>query len=115
MPVGLVKVDVEGAEEGVLRGLENVLRSNRPIVMIEQLPDSIDAATGSSPSVSFLVGLGYDVWEAQPGRLFKGRLGRLSSLLLGRAAYRLIKVTKLAKRQYPALIFTPIGHAFPDT
>lgn len=37
LPVGLLKVDVEGAELGVLRGAAGVLARDRPVVLVEAL------------------------------------------------------------------------------
>ena len=110
--VGFVKIDVEGAEEAVLRGLEQTLRTHKPIVMLEQWPDVIDDA-GASPSLTVLRGLGYSAWEIQKARLFRGQIGKIPTLLLGRLDYYLKPVTRLDKREYPALIFTPGGFDFP--
>jgi FkbM family methyltransferase len=35
VPIDLIKIDVEGFEKSVLRGLKKTLRSNRPVVMVE--------------------------------------------------------------------------------
>ena len=106
-PVGLIKVDVEGTEEAVLRGLERTIRSNRPIIIIEQWEDVIDGATGTSPSFTFLRELGYSAWELTGAWGFRGRLGKISSLLLGRTDYELKQIERLAKREYGALFFQP--------
>jgi hypothetical protein len=37
-PVGVIKIDVEGAELEVVRGLEGTLRADRPHVICEVLP-----------------------------------------------------------------------------
>jgi len=111
-PIGFIKIDVEGAEEAVLRGLERTIRSHRPLIMIEQWTDVIDASAGTSPSVSFLRELGYEAWEPRLAGLFAGKLGKLVSLALGRADYNLNRVERLEKREYPALIFTPSGYRF---
>lgn len=105
--VGLIKVDVEGAEEAVLKGLERTLRTHRPIVMIEQWSEVIDGATGTSPSFTFLRGLDYSAWELAPAWGFRGRLGKISSLLLGRTDYELKPIERLAKRVYGGLVFQP--------
>jgi FkbM family methyltransferase len=113
-PVEFVKVDVEGAEEAVLRGLEQTLRTHGPVVMMEQWPEVIDAASGTSPSFSFLRDLGYSAWEVQRAPLFRGKLGKLPTLLLGYADYSFAPVPRLKQRNYPALIFTPPGYEFPS-
>jgi FkbM family methyltransferase len=111
--VAFIKVDVEGAEEAVLRGLEQTLRAHKPVVMMEQWPDVIDAANGTSPSTSFLIELGYTAWEIKRGHLFRGQLGKISALLLGCIDYFLDPLPRLEKREYPALIFTPPSYVFP--
>jgi FkbM family methyltransferase len=112
--VGFVKIDVEGAEEAVLKGLEQTLRTHAPVVMIEQWPDVIDKASGTSPSTLFLHELGYSGWEIQRAPLFRGQLGKIPTLLLGHVDYSLRPVSRLRKREYPALIFTPPDYEFPS-
>ncbi len=112
--VGFIKVDVEGAEEAVLRGLEQTLRTHGPVLMMEQWAEVVDRASGTSPSFSFLRGLGYSAWEVQRARLFRGKFGKLPTLLLGFADYSLAAVPRLKQRQYPALIFTPPSYEFPS-
>jgi FkbM family methyltransferase len=112
--VAFIKVDVEGAEEAVLRGLEQTLRTDAPVVMMEQWPEVIDQVSGTSPAVSFLRGLGYAVWEIQRAPIFRGRLGKLPALLLGHIDYSLRSISRLEKREYPALIFTPPSYEFPS-
>lgn len=110
-PIGFIKIDVEGAEEAALRGLEQTLRSRQPIVMMEQWSEAIEH--GTSPSTSFLRELGYSVWEIKRGRLFRGQLGKIPTLLLGHIDYFLDPLPRLEKREYPALIFTPPSYVFP--
>jgi FkbM family methyltransferase len=112
--VSLVKVDVEGAEEAVFRGLEQTLRRHTPVLMMEQWPEVIDATSGTSPSFSFLRELGYSAWEIQRAPLFRGQLGKIPTLLLGHVDYSLRPVSRLRKREYPALIFTPPDYEFPS-
>jgi FkbM family methyltransferase len=106
-PIGFIKIDVEGAEEAVLAGLRNTISSHRPVVMLEQWEEAIDALSGSSPSSTFLSELGYSAWELRPKPLFRGQLGKLTSLVLGRTDYRLEPVQRLDKRDYRALFFFP--------
>lgn len=113
LKIGFIKIDVEGAEEAVLRGLEQTLRTHAPVVMMEQWPEVIDRA-GTSPSVSFLRELGYSMREIQRAPLFRGQLGKIPSLLLGHIDYSLQPISRLENREYPALIFTPPSYVFPQ-
>ncbi|HXC39312.1 MAG TPA: FkbM family methyltransferase [Burkholderiales bacterium] len=65
MPVGCVKVDVEGHEEAVLRGAERLLREHHPVLIVEieerHKPGSVGAVS------DFLEGLGYQ------GYFFRGQ------------------------------------------
>jgi FkbM family methyltransferase len=65
--VGFLKVDVEGHELAVLKGGEQMLRSSKPIILIEaedrHRPDAVQSVT------DFLLGLGYSGWF-----LFNGAL-----------------------------------------
>jgi FkbM family methyltransferase len=110
--VAFIKVDVEGAEEAVLKGLERTMRTHAPIVMIEQWPEVIDEQTGSSPSFALLQRLGYKAWEIKRRPLFRGRLGKIPTLLLGHSDFFLCRVTHLDQREYRALIFTPERYTF---
>ena len=115
--VALVKIDVEGHEEQVLRGAEALLRRHRPVVILEQNEDVV--VDGTSPSLELLKSLGYRHFhslEAPPGwrvpdavpqplrRLLRG----LEALLGGpppRVA-RAIPVDRLERRAYPMLAAT---------
>ena len=47
--VGILKVDVEGAEADVLDGLERTVRRHRPYVLIEILPYTVDPIGRDGP------------------------------------------------------------------
>ncbi|MFZ0090544.1 MAG: FkbM family methyltransferase [Solirubrobacteraceae bacterium] len=53
-PPGLIKIDVEGAELGVLTGAAHVLRHHRPHVIVETHSPGLEIACGDC-----LVGVGY--------------------------------------------------------
>jgi FkbM family methyltransferase len=55
----LIKIDVEGAEPFVLRGMEETLRSHRPIVMLELHPRWLPGDTSPAEVESFLADRGY--------------------------------------------------------
>jgi FkbM family methyltransferase len=112
-PIGFIKIDIEGGEEAALKGLVNTIRSHRPIVLIEQWPEVIDAQSGTSPSLLIMQELGYSAWEITSPHVFDGKWGKLTTLLLGHTDYRLSALSRLDKREYPALIFTPPHYLFP--
>jgi FkbM family methyltransferase len=60
-----VKVDVEGFELNVLRGLRDTLRRFRPLVMLE-LSDTVQAQLGSMPALLGLLPPDYEVLRIVP-------------------------------------------------
>jgi|SRR5580704_1956239 FkbM family methyltransferase len=61
-PVGLIKIDVEGHENAVLRGMKCCLSSTRPrLIMFEYL-----ARTNLSETLDILGGVGYRVFRLGP-------------------------------------------------
>lgn len=71
-PVRLVKVDAEGHDEHVLRGMKILLQRDRPVLIVE---------TSSAPMISFLVSLGYQGrrLEGSPNMLFEPAAGQAAS------------------------------------
>ena len=57
-PVSLVKIDVEGHENAVLRGMRQFLAEKRPLVMFEYLQ-----RTNLEQTISIFAGIGYRVFE----------------------------------------------------
>ena len=43
-PIDLIKIDVEGAEPQVLKGMSKILESDRPVIFLEVLPGGAAAA-----------------------------------------------------------------------
>ena len=64
-PVDFIKIDVQGAETLVLRGMENMLRRQRPIISFEYTPHSvkIDEQCHQAELLARLRGFGYCVYE----------------------------------------------------
>lgn len=81
LDLGFVKIDVEGMEHKVLRGMTSVLSNHRPVVLAE-LSDSLLRSNGSSASwvVDYLRGYGYTVQDAHDSRVSAGL--RLSGEIL---------------------------------
>lgn len=69
--IGLIKIDVQGHEMRVLRGLEATLaRSPSVVLSIEVSPPHLRAAgTSASELVAYLRHQGFDGYEVQPGRV----------------------------------------------
>jgi len=66
--VALVKIDVEGAEELVLRGGIRSLRRWRPAVIMEVNPPAASAlGLEKTGALSFLANLGYELWVLNEG------------------------------------------------
>jgi FkbM family methyltransferase len=64
-PVDFVKIDAQGAETFVVRGMETLLRRNRSmVVVLEYSPDAV-TFTGSTPSgfLQQLRSFGFDIYE----------------------------------------------------
>lgn len=59
-PVKLIKIDVEGAEMDVLRGAENILRTDKPRLLIEVWRDDVSRLATVK---EYLQGFGYDKAE----------------------------------------------------
>jgi FkbM family methyltransferase len=106
-PIGLIKIDVEGAEAAALAGLHGTIVRHRPIIVLEQLSTAIDAATGESPSFSMLRELDYQAWELRVSG-GRSRIAKaLAPILLGRNPVKMVSLKALEARDYPALVFLP--------
>jgi hypothetical protein len=66
--VDFLKLDVEGAEELVLRGAQSLLERSRPIVLFEVNPQANEGAgLAVSACWDFLRQMGYDFFKVDPG------------------------------------------------
>lgn len=64
--VDLVKIDVDGPDLLVLRGMESFLTSPRPpLIVVESSPYNLDFGTPFEQMFSYLTNLGYEVWATR--------------------------------------------------
>lgn len=60
--VGLIKMDIEGAEERALRGMETLLREHKPTIVMELYDGNLNGFNSSRESViAFLESVGYEL------------------------------------------------------
>jgi FkbM family methyltransferase len=90
--VGFIKIDVEGHEPAVLRGLSNVMQSDRPIIAFEALDKRATAE-----SLHILRQHGYDIFIG---------LGRMTSRL-ERAIYGIQPEAIREGQRYPLIAAIP--------
>jgi FkbM family methyltransferase len=87
--IGLIKIDVEGAEINVLSGGKEILTRNKPVILFEQhLNDFHD---GKSKVIDYLKGMGYSFYiiKTTPIRSrYNSVLKRVSNLFVELAAGR---------------------------
>jgi FkbM family methyltransferase len=105
-PVGFVKIDVEGMESHVLRGLDRTIDRYRPVIMLEQLPSAVDEKTGSTEASILLENKGYRTFEIR--RVVRARsklVNDILTYLFGSIHYVLVPVRTFEKRIYPVLLF----------
>lgn len=74
----VIKIDVEGAEMNVLRGMTQILRDHRPILFLEVHPGYLpNFDTSISEILSLLAECGYEVFEIEDLRIQDGK-GKLT-------------------------------------
>ncbi|QLC22457.1 FkbM family methyltransferase [Parasphingopyxis sp. CP4] len=107
--VEFIKIDVEGAEYSVLRGLRETIRRCRPTILFEQLATPIDEDTGTSDALRMLLESGYSVNELVVRKYSSvGIIHNLITLLTGKVRCRISPLNGLEKRNYPAILATPV-------
>jgi len=112
--IGLVKIDVEGHEIDVIRGMSDTLRRNKPIIAFEQ--EATEIINGSSVVLKELKNIGYGFFYTIECRksmvgnnlpsFLRVPLQLLEIVLLGDVsdAAELYEINYLEKKQYNMLI-----------
>jgi FkbM family methyltransferase len=61
----LVKLDIEGSEQLIFAGMQNVLRQKRPYIFLEGgvREGGLNDVTGRIVAIDYLKGLGYSIWN----------------------------------------------------
>lgn len=103
LPVSLIKIDVEGFECSVIKGLKSTIESFRPMILIEQLANEISG--GTSKTIELLRQYGYDrFYSPESSSRIKGRRTRLVSKLLRGDTIGLEPVASFAPKHYPMIL-----------
>jgi FkbM family methyltransferase len=100
-PLGLIKIDVEGLELAVLKGLRRTLTDQDPIVMFEAHPE-VDRH-GAEATLSFLRELGYThLYSCERPRMSRhaSKIKRALFRLKNGSSPRPVRVETLDDRQY---------------
>jgi FkbM family methyltransferase len=78
--IGLIKIDVEGAELAVMQGMERSLRESRPCILCEilysdQFADIRRYERNLRATMSFIKGIGYSMFRVQTDQMGKSFMG----------------------------------------
>jgi FkbM family methyltransferase len=107
-PVGLIKLDVEGAELAALRGLITTLQRDRPVLLFES--NRPDGPQGGEALLAWLREQGYqDFWSVEERGAGQPALLRLCRRLLLGEQMRCQPLTRLQARPYSMLVALPPG------
>ena len=104
--ISFIKIDVEGHEINALKGAENIIKSNKPIIVFEQQAKEIK--NQSSEVIEYLTTLNYNFYTIVKrfyfGESFLGKLlGLLLRIFFGEQL-SLVKTTRFDKRFYSMII-----------
>jgi len=80
-PLSLIKIDVEGMEEDVIRGGSNLIRKHRPMLYVEN-----DRIEKSRSLVALIMEFGYRLWWHIPELYNKSNFFQIRENVFGKAA-----------------------------
>lgn len=107
-PIAFVKLDVEGHEPAVLRGMLRTISTQKPVLMVEQLAPQIDLLTGTSEVSTILSTFGYSPYVFDRVALSKWRLlNNTIAILTGRMKFALTPAHKFEQRNYSSVLYIP--------
>jgi FkbM family methyltransferase len=119
--IGFIKIDVEGHEMEVLRGATNILREQKPPLLLEVLASEIHG--GRAACLDFLRDIGYDIFQnIEPStmaiscisdvpylRWLNHFLLLLDLTVIGprKAKIQLLNINSLKKKNYNSILIKP--------
>lgn len=114
--IGLIKIDVEGHELNALKGMKNLLKKNKPVILFEQ---NRGIANQTSLEIDFMKSIGYkflydlsdfEKWITPKNlpKTFESLLRLIEVLILGEPSgeLKLELIERLEKKSYDMLIFS---------
>jgi FkbM family methyltransferase len=107
--IGLIKIDVEGHEIFVLKGAEEIINTQRPVIILEQGADEIN--NGSSESILFLSKKNYEFYTLKKRFDFgEGKIFKILSLTIGLIfgqQLSLVSTSNFKKKYYSLIVAVP--------
>ena len=101
-PIGLIKIDVEGAELLVLRGLVDNIQKFGPLILFESNVST--GQSGGNAVVDYLRSLGYRSFVALDDGSERSKTGRLLHAMAAGDGVSFSVVERLENRRYPLLL-----------
>jgi hypothetical protein len=70
-PISFIKIDIEGAEPLALRGAQDLLRADRPLILSELHPEQLAKVSNVQPAefIAEMQGFGYRCHLFEHGRI----------------------------------------------
>ena len=104
--IGCIKIDIEGHEFRTLIGAENIIKRNKPIIIIEQ--NKLEFKNGSSKALNFLKKMGYSFYIFNNDFYFGEKIiARYFSFIINLFVFRklhLKKISKFNRRNYEMIV-----------
>lgn len=113
--IGLIKIDVEGMEINVLNGAINLIKDQKPIIVLEQLEQEFSSSNQETKTISLLKGLGYRFFwlEQQKSKNYWHFFQKLNlfKIITGeKIFYNIVTNEIVPSRSYEMLIAIPPRH-----